>query len=86
MSEIKGGPGTNGQSRMDPEVLRRARNRAIGLLAFSDGRPDAGSFPQTREILEALGLDWKQPPEDMVVIGRVSHPDPISVDGMTPRF
>ena len=70
---------------MDPQVLLRARNRAIGLLAFDGTVPDRAAFPEAKAILEALGLDWKTPPEDMVVIGRVDHPDPISVDGMPRR-
>lgn len=80
MGEMAGGARMSGPARMDPAMLRRARNGVVGRLAFNGGKPVRESFPATRLVLEMLDLDWKKPPQDMVVIGAVEHPDPVAVD------
>lgn len=40
----------------------RARNYVLGRFGFTRGERAPSRFPLTREMLEALGLDWKLPP------------------------
>lgn len=65
------------RSHIPAEVLRRARNRAVGLLAFEGGRPVRDRYADAHLILRMLDLDRRAITEDITAIGHIGHPDPV---------
>lgn len=45
----------------------RARNYILGRFGFMEGEEDPARYPEAREMLEELGLDWKTPPGTMPI-------------------
>jgi hypothetical protein len=56
-------------------ALVKARNNAIGMLAFTSGKPESAKYADAAEMLRALGLAWHEPPARPPVREPTGAPD-----------